>query len=369
MQGALPKPYLQLGGEPILRLSLRSLKHYSPIQAVIRLADRARYQEAIMGFEGCMRAPAIGGETRALSVLSGLRALNDISPDIVLIHDAARPFIPPGLVEKLVAAIEEGYLGAAPALPISDSLKRCAAGDIISCPNEQLIRTQTPQAFDYQALMKAFQHATLSERDELAILEHPQCGNVQRKIKLVSGDHRNIKLTYPEDFDAVRSLRPSPPMRSAIGIDAHRFQEGNHIMLGGVHIAHDRGLAAHSDGDVVLHALCDAIFGLVADRDLGAHFPNSPKWKGAASDRLLARALEKLADSGLKITHVDITIICAAPKIAPHRDHIRQRLAELLALDMAQISVKATTSDGMGLTGKGEGIAAATIVSALKEIK
>ena len=349
------KAYLRIAGEPLLLRAMRCLAAYGAVQPVIRLADRALYDEITANFDGCVRPAAIGGETRAASVLSGLRALADAKPDIVLIHDAARPFIPPHLIERLVAAIEDGYLGAAPALPLSDSLKQCVEGELVSLPDQKLIRTQTPQAFDYQALMRAFSHATLDERDELAILAH-----IEGKVKIVAGDHRNIKLTYPED---IAQLMPS---RSGIGLDAHRFRDdGDHIMLGGVKIPYHRGIAAHSDGDVVLHALCDAIFGVMADRDLGAHFPNTEAWRGADSDRFLAEALAKLAARGLRLHHIDITIICAEPKIAPHRDAIRSRLAERLGLNIDQISVKATTSDGMGLTGRGEGIAAAAIVSAV----
>jgi 2-C-methyl-D-erythritol 4-phosphate cytidylyltransferase/2-C-methyl-D-erythritol 2,4-cyclodiphosphate synthase len=341
----LPKPYMTLNGVPMLILAAQSLAAF-PIQPLIRAEDTELYKAAVEGAALSLLPPIEGGKTRAASVLAGLRALEKHAPDIVLIHDAARPFVPLKTIEALLDALEE-HDGTAPALPVSDNLKELRGDQVKQFSYPQLVRTQTPQAFNYQRLMEAFQESSLDERDELAILE-----KIGGKVKLIPGDNGNIKITYPEDLETFALTK------TGLGVDSHRFCEGDFIILGGVKIAHQFAIEAHSDGDVVLHALCDSIFGALAEKDLGHHFPNEDEWKDIDSSELLEKALNLMEKKHFTITNTDITIICKSPKIAPHREAIINNLATLLSLPPSAISVKATTTDGLGLTGEGKGLAA-----------
>ena len=365
--GDVPKPYQRLADQPVLFHALTAVLPYGQVQPVIREADRELYRHVFQQIEDRqnIRPPVIGGATRAASVLAGLKALRDQPPNIVLIHDGARPFIPPGLIEQLVNALDQyqgvpPYQGVAPSLPMTDTLKKLHHKEITTIDRTNIFRVQTPQAFHYQAILKAYekceQNGNMDITDDLAALEM-----IGEKIGLVAGDERNIKITKPDDFEKFKTH----PARMGLGVDAHRFGAGDHIWLGGHRIAHDQGIAAHSDGDVVLHALADAIFGLTAAGDLGSHFPSSdPQWRNARSHIFLAKAMKLLDEAGLAIINVDMTIICAQPAIAPHRQAIQKQIARALEIDPQKISVKATTTDGMGLTGNNEGIAAQVIVSA-----
>ena len=362
-RGDVPKPYQRLADQTVLFHALTAVLPYGQVQPVIREADRALYRQTLQKIETPQNIcpPVIGGATRAASVLAGLTALRGQPPppDIVLIHDGARPFIPSGLIEQLVNALDQ-YQGVAPSLPITDTLKKLDHKEITTIDRTNIFRVQTPQAFHYQAILKAYekceQNGNMDITDDLAALEM-----IGEKIGLVAGDERNIKITKPDDFEKFKFHQA----RMGLGVDAHRFGAGDHIWLGGHRIAHDQGIAAHSDGDVVLHALADAIFGLTAAGDLGSHFPSSdPQWRNVRSHIFLAKAMKLLDEAGLAISHVDMTIICAQPAIAPHRQAIQKQTAHALKIDPQKISVKATTTDGMGLTGNNEGIAAQVIVSA-----
>ena len=366
--GGWRKPYLSLNlgfgaSKMILRHQLDFFADYGTLQAVINEKDQDLYQKAVADFEGALNPPIIGGKSRAESVFKGLQALaNDSakgdsaegnSPDIVLIHDSARPFITHNMVQSLILAIDkEGYHGAAPYLAVSDSLRKKNQGLWSPQKRDDLVRVQTPQAFDYQTLSKAFALADFQEEDDITILSH-----ISDRVKWVEGDHRNIKLTYRSDFNHL------PIARIGFAADAHQFTQGKDFKLGGATIPHHQTIAAFSDGDVVLHALSDAIFGALAMGDLGAHFPQKAEWKKASSDIFLAHALEKAKLADLTLINSDITVICQSPKIAPHRDIIRQSLADRLKLHIGQVSLKATTTDKMGMIGKNQGIAVMAAVS------
>ncbi len=360
-----PKPYsarlgsARLGQDPLFIGAARVLAAHGSIQPVIRAEDKALFAKAIKAIDEGEEAmsflpPVEGGETRAASVLAGLKAVERLYPKVVLIHDGARPFIPAGVISTLRDKLNEGYDGVAPALPLTDNLKE-VKGEVVSQfeqSNQNLMRTQTPQMFNYQKLIETFQFATLEERDELAVLEHLKGS----KIKLIAGDERNIKITYPHDLERFALTK------TGLGVDSHRFCAGDFILLGGVKIAHSFAIAAHSDGDVVLHALCDGIFGALAEKDLGAHFPSNDEWKDKDSSEMLNVALNMMKKKHFTLSHTDITVICEAPKVAPHREAIRNNLCSLTNLCSSQVSVKATTTDKLGLIGKGEGIAAMALV-------
>lgn len=352
LESSVPKPYRALVGKPLIFAAAQSLAPFGAIQPVIRLADEALYHKAFENTDLPLLPPVEGGKTRAASVLVGLEALKEENVDIVLIHDSARPFFPAGTIEALLEALHEGFDGAAPALPMSDNLKEIKGDQVAQFAHPKLMRTQTPQAFNYQRLIEAFEGASLDERDELAVLEKI----AGSKVKLVLGDHRNIKITYPKDLEAFTLTR------TGLGVDSHSFCAGDFIMLGGVKVPHAFGIAAHSDGDVVLHALCDSIFGALAQQDLGHHFPGTDEWKDAPSSKMLKKALNLMEKENFILNNIDITIICQAPKIAPHREAIRESLASLLAVPHSAISVKATTTDGLGLIGEGKGCAAVASV-------
>lgn len=351
MGGLVPKPYNSASGIAPLLSAARTLAPYGPLQVVIGASHRAHYKAAIAaGSDLPFLSPVEGGKTRAASVLAGLKALASYAPDFVLIHDGARPFIPRSCVDDLLHALEEGFDGAAPALPLNDNLKEVEGEQVRQVPmaSGQLHRIQTPQAFTYQTLMAAFASATLDERDDLAVLE-----KMNGRVKLTQGDNRNIKLTHPDDWNAIGYRE----YRTGQGVDSHRFGAGDFITLGGLKIPHTHGIDAHSDGDVVLHALCDALLGAMADGDIGGHFPNTSEWKNQPSTKMLKIVLNRLNNNNYTIGNVDITIICQAPKIAPHHSAMRQSLARLLTMPLPAISIKATTTDRLGLIGEGKGLA------------
>jgi 2-C-methyl-D-erythritol 4-phosphate cytidylyltransferase/2-C-methyl-D-erythritol 2,4-cyclodiphosphate synthase len=302
-----------------------------------------------------------GGKTRAGSVQAGLAALtcNDEQP--VLVHDAARPFVRPAHVERLLSALWDAD-GAVPALAVPDTLKRGREMVTETVSRDGLWRAQTPQAFRLGRLRAAYRDWPSGEEptDDAQLVER-----TGGRVVMVAGDPMLMKLTWPEDFLMAEQLAGSRRIvRSGFGVDAHRFGPGDAVTLGGVRIEHDRGLIGHSDADAGLHALTDALLGAIAEGDIGQHFPPSdPRWKGVSSDQFLAHAAERARAKGALILNADLTFICERPKIGPHRDAMRARIAELLGLPLDRVSVKATTTEGMGFTGREEGLMAQAIVS------
>jgi 2-C-methyl-D-erythritol 4-phosphate cytidylyltransferase/2-C-methyl-D-erythritol 2,4-cyclodiphosphate synthase len=360
--GTMPKQYRQLAGEPMIRSSLALFSWHGQIgavQAVIHPDDRGPYEAAAAGLR--LLPPVMGGATRQASVRAGLEALAARAPDIVLVHDAARPFCSTELVSRAIAAgVENG--AAIPALEVTDTIKRVDAGGQVvgTVDRAELRAVQTPQAFAFPALFSAHQRAAKEGRedftDDAALAEWAGL-----QVAVFAGESGNMKLTTDEDFARAEARRVAslPDLRTATGYDVHAFGDGDHVMLGGVRIPHDRGLSGHSDADVVLHALVDAILGALADGDIGQHFPPSdPRWRGAPSDQFLKFAVERVTKRGGRISHLDVTIVCEAPRIGPHRDAMRQRIAQIAEIAVERVAVKATTSEKLGFTGRREGVAA-----------
>jgi 2-C-methyl-D-erythritol 4-phosphate cytidylyltransferase/2-C-methyl-D-erythritol 2,4-cyclodiphosphate synthase len=354
------KQWRVLGGKPVVRWSVEALLKAGAADVVVVVSPgaEAEAEAALAGLSGWRLAP--GGATRADSVRNGLQALGGPGDRPVLIHDAARPFLDEPVIHRLIAALDEAD-GALPALPVADSLRRAADGLVAgSVDREGLWRAQTPQAFRYQAIVDAcaawpdVEPAT----DEAAVLE--RAGG---RVRIVEGDARLMKLTFPEDFAMAEALIPRQ-IRVGQGFDAHRWGPGDSVWLCGVEIPHDQTLIGHSDADAGLHALTDAILGAMGDGDIGDHFPpTDPQWKGAASDRFLIHAVERLTARGGRLVNVDVTLICERPKVKPHRQAMRERLAEILSLPLDAVSVKATTTEAMGFTGRGEGLAAQALAT------
>lgn len=363
-----PKQYRQIGGLPVLCRALApflAAERIRSVQVVIGAGDASRYREAAATLPDSHRArllaPVVGGDSRQDSVRAGLQALVASGFDgAVLVHDAARPFASPALIGRALAACEQ-HVAAIPVLAVTDTVKQVDAGGrvVATLPREQLVSVQTPQAFALTALLAAHDAAAAAGAggftDDSAIMEW-----AGHKVATFAGDPMNLKLTHPADFDvAEERLGRRLTTRTGTGYDVHAFAEGDHVWLGGVRIAHDRGVAAHSDGDVALHALTDALLGALADGDIGSHFPPSdPQWRGASSDRFLAFAAGRVAARGGRIDHLDLTIVCEGPKVGPHREAIRARIATIAGLRPDQVGVKATTSERLGFTGRGEGLAA-----------
>jgi len=360
--GNLPKQYRELAGEPVIRSSLALFAWHGQIaavQAVIHPDDRSSYDTAAKGLR--LLAPVPGGATRQASVRAGLEALSGRPPDIVLVHDAARPFCSAELVSRAIVAC--GETGAAiPALEVTDTIKRVDAGGHVAgtVDRAHLRAVQTPLAFKFSALLEAHHRAAQEGRDDFtddaALAEWAGI-----KVATFPGESGNVKLTTDEDFAKAEARRIASlaDLRLGNGYDVHAFGDGDHVWLGGIKIPHDRGLTGHSDADVALHALVDAILGALADGDIGKHFsPNDPRWRGAASDQFLKFAVERVTKRGGRIAHLDVTIVCEAPRIGPHRDAMRKRIAEIADMSIERVAVKATTSEQLGFTGRKEGIAA-----------
>ncbi|WP_369807056.1 bifunctional 2-C-methyl-D-erythritol 4-phosphate cytidylyltransferase/2-C-methyl-D-erythritol 2,4-cyclodiphosphate synthase [Ancylobacter radicis] len=356
----LPKQFRTIGGQTVLRQTLQrfaghpGIRHILP---VIHPDHAALCAESMRDVRG-IKTPVTGGETRQASVRAGLEALAGDPPDLVLIHDAARPFVSDRLIAEAIAAARD-HGAAIPALKLVDTIKALGADDSLSTgPDRDRLRSvQTPQAFRYALILHAHRAAPVDTlTDDAAVAEA-----AGHRVFAFAGDPANIKLTTQEDFVTAerRAAADLLDVRTATGFDVHAFGEGDHVVLGGVKIPFTQGLAGHSDADVVLHALTDALLGTVASADIGSHFPPSdPQWKGASSDRFLAHAAALVRQAGGLITHLDATVICEAPKIGPHRDAMRQAIAEIVEISPARVSVKATTSERLGFTGRGEGIAA-----------
>lgn len=354
------KQWRALGGRPVIRWSVEALLKAGAqdLVVVVSAGSEAEAQTALAGLSGWRLAT--GGDTRAASVRSGLQALGGPGDRPVLIHDAARPLLGGEVIRRLVEALDHAD-GALPALPVADSLRRAADGLVTGVvERDGLWRAQTPQAFRYRAIVEAYAAWPDSDpaTDEAAVLE--RAGG---RVRIVEGDARLMKLTFPEDFAMAEALIPRQ-IRVGQGFDAHRWGPGTSVWLCGVEIPHDQTLIGHSDADAGLHALTDAILGAMGDGDIGDHFPpTDPQWKGASSDRFLIHAVERLAARGGRLVNVDVTLICERPKVKPHRQAMRERLAGLLSLPLDAVSVKATTTEAMGFTGRGEGLAAQALAT------
>jgi 2-C-methyl-D-erythritol 4-phosphate cytidylyltransferase/2-C-methyl-D-erythritol 2,4-cyclodiphosphate synthase len=365
--GERPKQYAELGGRPLLRHSLEAFAR-SPgidaVTAVIHPDDRELYDRAAAGLE--LGEPVAGGATRRESVRRGLESLQSMAPDKVLIHDGARPLVSAAVIARVLAALETAP-GAVAALPVTDTLKRAEGGRIAGTqPREGLWRAQTPQGFRYADILAAHRSAEQSAPSDELTDDAAAAERAGIPVTLVEGGAENIKVTTADDLArAERWLAGGlGETRVGQGFDVHRFGPGDHVMLCGVSIPHEAGLQGHSDADVGLHALTDAILGALGEGDIGSHFPpTDPQWSGADSGLFLARARDLVAARSGRIVHVDVSLICQAPKVGPHREAMRARIAELLEIEPARVSVKATTTEGLGFTGRREGIAAQAVAS------
>lgn len=355
----MPKQFTLWHGKPVVRHSAEALAAAGVAKIVVAVpagaADIA--EQALAGIAGVRIIT--GGATRQQSVKLALEALEAEAPTHVLIHDAARPVLPLEVIARLVAALDQN-LGAIPVLPVVDSLAH-ADGGLMGSParREDLRRVQTPQAFHFAAILAA--HRVWSGAQEAG--DDAQVARAAgHEVALVEGDERLHKLTFASDF-----AQAAPTVRVGTGYDVHRLAPGEELWLCGIKIDHDKGLAGHSDADVAIHALVDAILGAIGAGDIGSHFPPSdPQWRGASSDRFLTHAVGLAAEAGYRIGNVDLTLICEAPKIGPHREAMRARLAELLGAEISAVSVKATTTEKLGFTGRSEGIAAQAAATLLR---
>jgi 2-C-methyl-D-erythritol 4-phosphate cytidylyltransferase / 2-C-methyl-D-erythritol 2,4-cyclodiphosphate synthase len=360
---ALPKQYLPLAGKPVLRHSLEALATHPKIgrvRVVYNPDDAADYGRASAGLD--LLPPVAGGAARQDSVRLGLESLEPLAPEHVLIHDGARPFLDRGTIDRVIAALADAP-AVVPALKLADTVKRAEDGRVLeTVERAQLWRAQTPQGFRYREILAAHRAANgLDLPDDAAVAERAGLA-----VRLVAGSEDNVKVTTAEDL--ARGERAAAArlgdVRTGQGFDVHAFGPGDHVWLCGVKVPHDRGLIGHSDADCGLHALTDAILGALGAGDIGVHFPPSdPQWRGAPSHRFLRHAADLVAQAGGGIAHVDVTLICERPKIGPHRAAMVARIAEILGVDPKRVSVKATTTETLGFTGRGEGMAAQAIAT------
>jgi 2-C-methyl-D-erythritol 4-phosphate cytidylyltransferase/2-C-methyl-D-erythritol 2,4-cyclodiphosphate synthase len=359
---SLPKQYRKIAGKPLLAHALEALRHplIDEVRVVIGVGQETLYADALRA--DALPSPITGGATRQESVRNGLEAIEAAGgAAAVLIHDAARPFLPACVLQRLVAALAHDQ-AAVPVLPVVDSLARAdgALGD--SVDRGGLVRVQTPQAFRFGAILEAHRSWTgapdATDDAQVARQYGISCATVE-------GDAMLEKLTYAEDFlRAEQRLGAAMVTRTGFGFDVHALAAGEELWLGGLLIPHDKGLKGHSDADVVLHALTDALLGAAGAGDIGEHFPpTDPEWRGAASSRFVEHARDLIHARRGRIDHADVTIICEAPKIGPHKQAMRERIAALLGLPLERISIKATTTERLGFTGRGEGIAAQAIAT------
>lgn len=358
-----PKQYRRLGWQSVLAHALDGLHHprIAETRVVIAPDQEPAFRRAVEG--RTLPSPIVGGATRQQSVRNGLEALAKEAEaiDAILIHDAARPFLPAPVVDRLLDALET-HAGAVPVLPVSDTLAQGSdrLGEVL--PRDGLVRVQTPQTFRFAPLLAAHRSwsgpATATDDAQIA-----RAAGLD--LACIPGDKRLEKLTYDEDFrHAERLLAGSMTSRTGLGFDVHAFGAGDQLWLGGVRIAHDRGLIGHSDADVALHAITDALLGAAGEGDIGDHFPPSdPQWRGASSARFVEHARKLIEARGGRIDHVDLTIICEAPRIGPYKPAMREAIAGLLRLSQAHVSIKATTTERLGFTGRGEGIAAQAVAT------
>jgi len=360
--GDLPKQYRQVLGEPAIRSSLIALAGHASIslvQPVIHPDDAALFRAASGGLALLPAVP--GGASRQASVRAGLEAVQSHHPELVLVHDAARPFASHALITRAIAAGRASG-AAVPVIPVADTVKTVdAAGYVTGTIDRTPMRmVQTPQAFAFAALLDAHRRANAAGRDDFtddaALAEWAGL-----RVSTFEGEAENVKLTTDDDFARAEAMKLSAlsDVRTGFGFDVHRFGDGDHVMLGGVRVPHTRGLFGHSDADVVLHALVDAILGALAEGDIGVHFPpTDAQWRGASSDRFLAFAAERVRARGGRIAHLDVTVVCEAPRVGPHRDAMCARIAAIAGVAIERVGLKATTSEKMGFAGRGEGMAA-----------
>lgn len=371
----LPKQYRDLGGEPVLTRTIRAFLDVAAVtrvQVVIHPDDMQLYEKAVshLGQDAKPRVlpPVSGAETRSGTVHNGLAALGSRNDDtIVLIHDGARPFVPGNLISRAINHAKQ-HGACIPVLPVTDTVKRVSAdGHVVETLERNALRSvQTPQAFSLAVIREAHREALRQGRDDFtddgALIEWRGL-----PLSTFAGDPANIKLTTAEDFVLAENRMGTASQmltRVATGYDVHAFGPGDHVWLCGVKVPHTQGVVAHSDGDVALHALCDAIFGVMGDGDIGVHFPPSDeRWRGASSDQFLAFACQRLAERGGILDHLDLSIVCERPKIGPCRDAMRQRIAAIAGVEVEQVGLKATTSEGLGFTGRSEGLAALATVT------
>lgn len=356
--GAVPKQRQLLCGKPVYQWSIQAFAAHASIEQVVLVVPEMDAESYTGELEGSKTVVATGGQTRTQSVLNGLRSLDAQSDDIVLIHDAARPGLKNSAISTLIDALETSD-AAAPALSVADALKRKRADQLETVDRANIYRVQTPQAFRYRDIMDALNEANTDLVDDLAAIERRG-----GKVTLVPGHERLSKITYPGDLERMEQMIAPAVMMPRIGsgFDVHAFGPGESVTLCGVEIEHSQSLAGHSDADVVWHALTDAILGALALGDIGDHFPPSdPQWKGAPSRVFLEHAVNLAAERGYEISNCDLTVICEAPKIKPHRETMRIKTAEVLGAVVETVSVKATTTEQLGFTGRREGIAAQAI--------
>ncbi len=362
--GPLPKQYALLAGQPVLRRTIAAFHAagIGRVQVVIGPGDDAHYAAATDGLD--LPAPIQGGASRQQSVLNGLEALAGNPPDLVAIHDAARPFVRAAEIEAcLAAASVEGIDGAVLGIPLADTLKRVGDGNAVTetVPRRDLWRAQTPQVFRFAPLLAAHRAAApLAAAEATALTDDAAVAErAGLKVVMVAGSEDNRKITTAEDLLSTRM-----ETRTALGFDVHGFGPGTAVMLGGVAVPHSQALAGHSDADVALHALTDAVLGTIGAGDIGKHFPPSdPQWRGASSDRFLRHAVDLVTARGGRIVHLDVTIVCEAPKVGPHRDAIVRSIARIADIAPDRVSVKATTTEGLGFTGRREGVAAQALAT------
>jgi len=360
--GPVAKQYQSLAGIPVLRHALLAFCHHpaiTAVAAVIREADHGHYAAAAQGLD--VLPPIIGGDDRQQSVLNGLRGLAATNPDRVLIHDGARPFLSGQVIDNVLAGLAD-HDGAIAALPVVDSLKR-GTDDLISgeVSREHLWQAQTPQGFSYGAILAAHESAAGGHTDDAAIA---RAGGID--VVMVAGSPENGKITTAEDLsraDAAHKARLFD-VRVGQGFDVHRFEPGDTVRLCGVDVPHNARLAGHSDADVALHAVTDAILGAIGDGDIGRQFPpGDGEWADADSARFVTFAVGRVRDLGGVLAHLDLTIICEQPKITPHHRAMAARLADIAGLEPSRVSIKATTTERLGFTGRNEGIAAQAIAT------
>jgi 2-C-methyl-D-erythritol 4-phosphate cytidylyltransferase / 2-C-methyl-D-erythritol 2,4-cyclodiphosphate synthase len=361
--GAVPKQYAPLLGKPILRWTIEAFARHPTVtlvQVVIGANDQSRYADATRGLN---LLPVIGGgATRQHSVMHGLEALVHHKPDLVLIQDAARPLVSKTMIDEVIAALKAGADGAVPLLAVADTLRKQENGKWATVPRDGLYRAQTPQGFQFPSILKAHRdHAKENLTDDMALAELAGL-----HIVPTAGEDTNMKVTEPKDFALAEAhLRARlGESRTGMGYDVHKFTVGDHVWLCGIKVPHTHGLEGHSDADAGLHALTDAILGAIGEGDIGQHFPpTDERWRGAPSWKFLDHAASLVTDKGGAIVHCDVTIICERPKVGPYREAMRARIAEILKLDLSRVSVKATTTEGLGFEGRREGLAAQAVAT------
>ena len=365
-----PKQYQDLAGRTVLARTCQAFFDHPMIDAIVVVihADDSELYESSISSHAKLLPPVCGGSTRQLSVKAGLEALSDISPKMVLVHDAARPFVSAGTISRVVEGLNS-KVAVLPALPVADTMKRSDAEGVIveTISRDNLVAAQTPQGFDYSTIFQIHQKAESAGRQDFS----DDTGMAEwagHQVVVVPGNPENIKLTSAEDMKMAQKKfgMKVPDVRVGHGYDTHQFVDGDSVWLCGIELDHNQKLSGHSDADVGLHALTDALLATIGDGDIGSHFPPSdPHWAGARSDQFLKHAVSRVTGAGGRITHMDVTLVCETPKIGPHRDAMRAAIADITGIEQDRVSVKATTNERMGFVGRNEGmvaLATATVV-------